>query len=80
VDAASLLNRMHREPQLAEQALREYQQSKAKSDAAPLIRADVMLGTLLASEGDKAGAKIEFDNALAMASCYEAARQALQKL
>jgi tetratricopeptide (TPR) repeat protein len=80
VDAASLLDRMHREPELAVQALREYQESTAKTDAAPLIRVDVMLGKLLASEGDKAGAKIEFEKALQMASGYDPAKQALQKL
>lgn len=80
VDAASLLIEMHREPGLAEQALREYQQSNAKSDDAPLIKADVLLGKLLASNGDKAGAKIEFDQALAMASEYAAAREAQRNL
>jgi tetratricopeptide (TPR) repeat protein len=80
VDAASLLIEMHREPGLAEQALREYQQSDAKSDDAPLIKADVMLGKLLASSGDKAGAKIEFDQALTMAPAYAAAREAQRKL
>jgi tetratricopeptide (TPR) repeat protein len=80
VDAASLLNEMHWEPQLAEQALREYLEGNAKSDAAPAIKVYVMLGKQLASEGDKTGAKIEFDKALAMASGYAPARQALQKL
>ena len=80
VDAASLLNEMHREPELAEQALQEYLEGNAKSDAAPAIKVYVMLGKQLASEGDKAGAKIEFDKALAMASGYAPARQALQKL
>lgn len=80
VDAASLLNEMHREPELAEQALQEYLEGNAKSDAAPAIKVYVMLGKQLASEGDKAGAKIEFDKALAMASGYALARQALQKL
>ncbi len=80
VDAASLLNRMHREPQLAEQALRDYLQSRGKSDAAPAIKVHVMLGKLLATEGDKADAKIEFETALQMASGYAPAKQALQEL
>jgi tetratricopeptide (TPR) repeat protein len=80
VDAASLLNEMHREPELAEQALREYLEGNAKSDAAPAIKVYVMLGKQLASEGDKAKAKIEFDKALAMASGYAPAKQALQEL
>jgi tetratricopeptide (TPR) repeat protein len=80
VDAASLLNRMHREPEMAEKALRDYLQSGVKSDAAPVIKVHVMLGKLLASEGDKAGAKIEFETALQMASGYAPAKQALQGL
>jgi tetratricopeptide (TPR) repeat protein len=80
VDAASLLNRMHREPELAEKALRDYLQSEVKSDAAPAIKVHVMLGQLLASEGDKSGAKIEFETALQMASGYAPAKQALQEL
>jgi tetratricopeptide (TPR) repeat protein len=80
VDAASLLNQMHREPELAEQALQEYLEGNAKSDAAPAIKVYVMLGKQQAGEGDKAEAKIEFDKALAMASSYAPARQALQEL
>jgi tetratricopeptide (TPR) repeat protein len=80
VDAASLLDRMHREPRLEEQALRQYLGSNAKSDAAPVIKVHVMLGKLLADAGDKAGAKIEFDKALEMASSYAPAKQALQEL
>jgi Flp pilus assembly protein TadD len=80
VDAASLLDRMHREQGLAEQALQGYLESGTKSDAAPVIEVHVMLGKLLASEGNKAGAKIEFDKALEMASGYAPARQALHTL
>lgn len=80
VDAASVLIRMHREQELAEKSLREYLQSGARSDAAPVIRVRVMLGKLLASEGNRPGAKIEFDKALALASGYEPAKQALQSL
>lgn len=80
VDAASLLNRMHREPEMAEKALREYLRSGMKSDAAPVIKVHVMLGKLLASEGDRSGAKIEFETALQMASGYAPAKQALQGL
>jgi hypothetical protein len=35
---------------------------------------------MLAGAGDKAGAKIEFDKALEMASGYAPAKQALQEL
>lgn len=80
VDAASVLDQMHREQELAARTLREYLEGGAKSDAAPAMAVHVMLGKLLASEGDKAGAKIEFEKALAMASGYAPARQALQTL
>jgi tetratricopeptide (TPR) repeat protein len=80
VDAASILTNMHLEPQLAEQALRQYLFSDAKSDAAPVIKVYVMLGKMLAAAGNKMGAKIEFDNALELARSYAPARQALQQL
>ncbi|MGA7156209.1 MAG: tetratricopeptide repeat protein [Acidobacteriaceae bacterium] len=80
VDAASVLNKMHREQGLEEKALREYLEGGMKSDAAPAMQVHVMLGRLLASEGNKAGAKIEFDKALQMASGYAPAKQALQSL
>ena len=80
VDAASLLDRMHREPALTQKALRDYLERGVKSDDAPAIKVHVMLGKLLESEGDKAGAKIEFETALQMASGYGPAKQALQQL
>jgi tetratricopeptide (TPR) repeat protein len=80
VDAASLLDRMHRERGLTEKALRDYLGSGVKSDDAPAIKVHVMLGKLLESEGDKAGAKIEFETALQMAAAYAPAKQALQQL
>jgi tetratricopeptide (TPR) repeat protein len=80
VDAASLLDRMHRERELTEKALRDYLESGVKSDDAPAIKVHVMLGKLLESEGDKAGAKIEFETALEMASGYAPAKQALREL
>jgi tetratricopeptide (TPR) repeat protein len=80
VDAASLLNEMHREPELAEQALQAYLEGNAKSDAAPAIKVYVMLGKQLAGEGDKAEAKIEYGHALALAASYAPAKQALQEL
>lgn len=80
VDAASLLERMQREPELAERALRDYLESGVKSDEAPAIKVHVMLGKQLESRGDKAGAKIEFETALRMASGYAPAKQALQQL
>ena len=78
VDAASLLDGMHREPQLAVLSLHRYLDSPAKSDAAPVIKVYVMLGKMLADAGDKPGAKIEFRRSLELASTYSPAKQALQ--
>jgi tetratricopeptide (TPR) repeat protein len=80
VDAASLLIRMKREQALAEKALRDYLAGDAKSDAAPAIRVHVMLGKILAGKGDQQGAKIEFEDALALAKEFAPAKQALQRL
>ena len=78
VGAAMLLDDMHREPRLAEAVFREYLGGNGKSDAAPVVRVDMKLGKLPGSEGDKSGAKIEFSNALKLASGYPPAEQALQ--
>ncbi|HEX4650854.1 MAG TPA: tetratricopeptide repeat protein [Granulicella sp.] len=80
VDAASILTAAHRDTQLAEQLLREYLASPAKSENAPAFRVHVQLGKLLASDGDKAGARREYDAALALASQYPEAKKALEKL
>ena len=80
VDAASILTDAHRNPQLARQLLREYLASPEKSESAPAFRVHVQLGKLLASDGDKAGAKSEYLAALALASKYSEAQKALQKL
>jgi tetratricopeptide (TPR) repeat protein len=80
VDAASLLHDIHREPELAEGALRSYLNAGNKSDAAPVIRVYVLLGKLRAEAGDKAGAKIEFGKALELAPEYAPAKRALHDL
>lgn len=78
VDAASILTAAHRSPDLAENVLREYLASSAKSDAAPAFKVHVQLGNLLASRGDTEGARREYAAALALASHYAPARKALQ--
>ncbi len=80
VDVASILYAMHREPQLALLTLNQYLSSNAKSDAAPVVKVDVLLGKLLAEAGDKAGAKMEFQKALELAGNYEPARRAIEEL
>jgi tetratricopeptide (TPR) repeat protein len=78
VDVASVLYTMHREPQMAEHALREYLASNAKTDAAPAFRAHYQLGQWLSADGDRLSANKEYSAALGLASNYEPARKALQ--
>ena len=78
VDAASILTAANRSPDLAENVLRAYLTSSAKSDAAPAFKVHIQLGNLLASRGDAAGAHREYAAALALASHYAPARKALQ--
>ncbi len=80
VDAASIFDEMHREPQLAIQLLRRYLASPARSDAAPAVKVQVQLGRMLAQSGDRAAARHEFQVALSLATNYEPARKALEKL
>ncbi len=80
VDVASLLGRMHREPEVVWSALQDYLLGGDRSDAAPAVKVYVMLGEILASRGDRTGAKIEFEKALSMARGYAPAQRALQQL
>jgi Tfp pilus assembly protein PilF len=80
VDAASTLNDIHRDPQLAEQALRGYLSGHAQSDAAPAPKVEVLLARMLAADGNTAAAKIEVDKALQLASNYDPAKRELQSL
>jgi tetratricopeptide (TPR) repeat protein len=75
VDAATTLAELHREPRLAERALRDYLASRSKSDAAPAFRVHVTLARLLNDQGNPAEAKIELERALELASGYAPARK-----
>jgi len=79
VDAASILNEMHREPRLAKLALQQYLAGNAKTDAFPAVKVHVMLGKMLADTGDTPGARIEFGRALELASNYAPAKRALKE-
>jgi tetratricopeptide (TPR) repeat protein len=79
VDAASILNEMHREPRLAKLALQQYLAGNAKSDAVPAVKVHVMLGKMLADGGDRSGARVEFGRALELASNYAPAKRALKQ-
>lgn len=78
VDAASILSAMNRSPQLAEDLLRQYLSSPAKSDDAPAFKVHLQLGDLLEHHGDAASAHREYAAAAALASNYAPARQSLQ--
>jgi tetratricopeptide (TPR) repeat protein len=78
VDAASILTDAHRSPDLAENLLRTYLSSSAKTDDAPAFKVHVQLGDLLAQHGDPAGAHREYAAALALAPNYAPARKAMQ--
>jgi len=80
VDAASILMEIDRVPELSEHLLRGYLEGRSKSDDAPAFKVHLQLGRLLEKKGDKAGAKIEFDAALAQVHDYGAAKKALQSL
>ncbi|CAN5413814.1 hypothetical protein BH10ACI4_BH10ACI4_39030 [soil metagenome] len=80
VDAASILTQAHQSPELAERLLREYLASTSQTDESPVFKAHVQLGDLLKSRGDKAGARTEYEAALALATSYTPARKALQGL
>ncbi len=76
VDAASILNDAGREPALAEQCLRDYIRSSHQTDAAPVFKADLTLGRMLAKRGDQAGAQAQYQAAVALAPQYPPARKA----
>lgn len=80
VDAASILTDANRSPQLAQQLLAAYLASPAKSDSAPAPKVHVQLGDLLLKTGDQAGARREYEAALALASAYAPAQKALKSL
>ena len=67
VDAATILTRAHREPDLAERCLNNYLSSRAKSDAAPAFKVHLQLSMLLAARGDTQDAHREVAAATALA-------------
>ena len=70
VDAASILTAAHRAPELAERCLRDYLNSRAKSDAAPAFKVHLQLSQLLAARGDTVEADREFAAAAALAPSF----------
>lgn len=78
VDAAGILTAAKRRPELAEELLRQYLSSNAKSDAAPAFQVHLQLSRLLRKQNDLTGAQKEADAALALAPDYLPAQKAAQ--
>lgn len=80
VDAASILITTNRSLPVAEKLLRDYLESPAQSDAAPVFKVHVQLGDLLLQRGDKDGAAEEYKASISLASGYGPAQHALEGL
>lgn len=78
VDVASILTDLHRRPELAEKALREYLASPAKTDDAPAFKVHLQLGDILKKRGDTAGAQREYAAAFELAPHFAPARKAAE--
>jgi tetratricopeptide (TPR) repeat protein len=79
VEAAGSMFRTGRSFPFAIQLLRRYF-AEGPVEEAPAFKAHYLLGQLLEKQGDKAGAAAEYRSALALASHYDAARVALQRI
>jgi tetratricopeptide (TPR) repeat protein len=79
-DAAELLLRTNRDLDLAAQQMRIYIQSGHTEEADPLFRAHFLLGEILRKNGDSNQAAAEYRSALALASNYRPAADALRHL
>ena len=80
VDAASILTKASRAPDLAERCLRDYLSSRAKSDAAPAFKVHLQLSRLLAARGDNPGAEREVAAAAALAPAFTRSSRTSQGL
>jgi Tfp pilus assembly protein PilF len=79
VDAASSLSDAHQTAQ-AIPILRTYLARGQQSDQAPAFRVHTLLGEMLAAQGDRANARKEFQQALALAAGYAPAQKGLGSL
>lgn len=78
-DAAELLLRTNRDLPEAERQMRAYIQGHTE-EAAPVFRAHFLLGEILLKSGDAGQAAAEYRAALALASSYRPASEALRRL
>jgi tetratricopeptide (TPR) repeat protein len=70
VDAAALLTRTHREPQLAIELLKLYLASPNQSADAPAFQVRIQLSRLLEQQGDHGGAQQQIEAAAELARDY----------
>lgn len=80
VDAAETLHRAGRNFPEAIQLLRRYLASPEKVETAPAFKAHYVLGILLEKQGDRKAAAQEYQAALALASGFSRAQDALNRL
>ncbi len=80
VDAAQLLLTAGRNFPGAAQFVRQYLASGPPVEDAPAFQAHYLLGKILEKQGDKQAAVAQYQAALALASGYDDARQALSRL
>src|SRR2546423_1812167 len=79
-DAASLLLQAGRNYPGAIQMFRHYLSGNDFTEDAPAFQARYLLGTLLEKQGDSQGAATEYRTALALASRYQPAQDALARV
>jgi len=79
VDAASTLYKSNRNLPLAADLVRRYLKS-TPSDQSPIFKAHVLLGNILAKQGDKPAAESEYRAALTLAKNYSPAQEGLKRL
>jgi tetratricopeptide (TPR) repeat protein len=79
-DAAELLLKSNRNLPEADRQMRAYIQSGHTEEAAPVFRAHFLLGEILLKSGDANRAATEYRAALALASTYRPASEALRRL
>lgn len=80
VESADLLLRTGRSPATAAQLVRRYLASDAPTEKSPLFQAHYVLGKALEKQGDTQGAAREYRAALALASNFPAAKEALSRV
>jgi TolA-binding protein len=79
-DAAELLLKTNRDLDGAARLMRAYIEDEHTEEESPVFRAHFLLGEILLKSGDARQAAIEYKAALALASSYRPASEALQRL